>query len=76
MKHSNTCPKCQFNDIIRIPARLPASSGENIVNIGLMKAVKVTRYVCATCGFSEEWVESHDDIEKLRARHEPLPPSS
>jgi predicted nucleic-acid-binding Zn-ribbon protein len=70
MKHTSTCPKCQFTDIIRIPARLPASSGENIVSVGLMKAVRVTRYVCATCGFTEEWIEPQDDIEKLRTRHE------
>lgn len=73
MKQTQTCPKCQFNDIIRIPARLPASSGENIVSIGLMKAVRVTRYVCATCGFSEEYIEPLEDTEKLRARHEANP---
>lgn len=73
MKHTSTCPKCQFTDIIRIPARLPASAGENIVSIGLMKAVRVTRYVCATCGFSEEYVEPVEDTEKLRSRHEAAP---
>ena len=73
MKQTTTCPKCQFTDIIRIPARLPASVGENIVSIGLMKAVRITRYVCATCGFSEEYVEPLEDTEKLRGRHEDAP---
>jgi predicted nucleic-acid-binding Zn-ribbon protein len=74
MKHSNLCPKCNFTDIIRIPARIPATTSENIIQVGLMtRAVRVTRYVCATCGFSEEWIESLDEIEKLRNRHEPAP---
>jgi predicted nucleic-acid-binding Zn-ribbon protein len=72
MKDSTICPKCNFADIIRIPARLSATSGENIIQLGLVvRAVRVTRYVCATCGFTEEWIDSLEDVEKLRARHEP-----
>lgn len=71
MKDSNTCPKCNFTDVIRIPARLPATSSENVISVGWMSAVKVTRFVCATCGYSEEWIEPLEDVEKLRSRHEP-----
>ena len=71
MKDSQICPKCNFTDILRIPARLPGTSSENIIQLGLMRAVRVTRYVCATCGYTEEWIDAQEDIEKLRSRHEP-----
>ncbi len=72
MKDFKICPKCNFTDILRIPARMPASSTENIITVGWMNAVKVTRFVCATCGFTEEWIESLEEVEKLRSRHEPM----
>ncbi len=28
-------------------------------------AIKVTRFLCKGCGFSEEWVEAPGDIAKL-----------
>ena len=35
----------------------------------VFSAVKVTRYLCAACGFSEEWVNSADDIAKLKKKY-------
>jgi len=31
-------------------------------------AVLVPRYLCATCGFSEEWVDDRAGLEKLSAK--------
>ena len=32
---------------------------------------KVTRFLCGKCGFSEEWIDSLEDIEKLRMKYAP-----
>jgi predicted RNA-binding Zn-ribbon protein involved in translation (DUF1610 family) len=71
MQNSKVCPKCQNNEIIRIPGEARAfGAGNNIVVGGtIFSAVKVTRYLCASCGFSEEWVESVDDIASIKKRY-------
>jgi predicted nucleic-acid-binding Zn-ribbon protein len=68
MKNSMKCPKCQSCNIVRIEGQVGAyGSGNNIMTgITIFSAVKVTRYLCADCGFSEEWIESKDDLDKLR----------
>ncbi len=70
MKDTKICPQCNFTDILRIPARTGSSSTETLISVGTFKTIKITRYVCATCGYTEEWIESLEDIEKLRSRHE------
>jgi len=30
-----------------------------------LSAVKVTRYLCCECGYSEEWIDNKEDIKKL-----------
>jgi hypothetical protein len=71
MQNSKTCPKCQNIDIIRIPGEVrPFGAGNNIsAGATIFSAVKVTRYLCATCGFSEEWIESADDLAKIKKKY-------
>ena len=71
MQNSKTCPKCQNTEIIRIPGDArPFGAGNNItVGATVFSAVKVTRYLCASCGFSEEWIESVDDIAKIKKKY-------
>jgi transposase-like protein len=57
MKNSKTCPKCRSTDIIRLPGHVRGYGAGNNVVVGkwlLMKLVLVTRYLCGSCGFSEE----------------------
>ncbi len=70
MRNSKTCPKCRSADIVRIPG-MAASQGGNSIVVGLtnFNAVKVTRYLCASCGFSEEWIDSADDIAKIKKKY-------
>jgi ribosomal protein S27AE len=68
MKNSKTCPKCQSGDILRIGYQW---GDQNFIPLGTWKLampVRVTRYLCGACGYSEEWIDSRDDIEKLRPR--------
>jgi predicted nucleic-acid-binding Zn-ribbon protein len=68
MKKSNKCPKCNSQEIIRIPGRVSGVGAGNIIMTGMtvFSAVKVTRYLCTDCGFSEEWIDDPKDIEKLK----------
>jgi hypothetical protein len=73
MRNSGACPKCHGEDIIRVKGT------GNIVPVGL-RPMLISRYVRFRCGFSEEWLESRADLERLRAkfgyvRDEPAPPA-
>ena len=68
MKLTNTCPKCGSSDIIRFDGYTGAyGTGNNIMTgATIFSTVNVNRYVCCTCGYSEEWIDT-EDIEKLKA---------
>lgn len=70
MKNTRSCPKCASPDLIRIPGTIGYGGSGNNIQVGfwVFSAVLVTRFVCATCGFSEEWIESPVDIERLRKK--------
>ena len=67
MKNSAQCPKCKSREILKIPF-LRDNNGQNAVNTGFFVRAKVTRYVCATCGFTEEWIDNINDLEKIREK--------
>lgn len=69
MKNTNKCPKCGSSDIIKVPGHAGAyGSGNNImVGITIKSAVPVDRYLCADCGYSEEWVDIHN-IDKIKKK--------
>ncbi|MBQ9460710.1 MAG: hypothetical protein IJU51_02165 [Clostridia bacterium] len=67
MNNTRTCPKCGSKDIVIIDGNVGAyGSGNNIpVGLTLYSSVPVNRYLCCSCGFSEEWI-NRDDISKVR----------
>ena len=71
MKTSGQCTKCGSSGILRIPGQAGAFGAGNNIPAGrtIFSSVKVTRYVCALCGYSEEWVESRSDLQKLREKY-------
>jgi hypothetical protein len=68
MKTSKICSKCNSQEIIRIPGQVGGYGVGNNILIGMtiFSGVKVTRYLCTSCGFSEEWIDDPEDIEKLK----------
>ena len=68
MLRSGRCPKCQSKDLVRIPGRVGAHGSGNNISVGwtIFSSVKVTRFLCCDCGFSEEWLESPADRKKVR----------
>jgi transposase-like protein len=71
MKNSGKCPKCQSNDVVRIAGGTGTSG--NIFMGTFSGIVLLTRYLCASCGFVEQWVESADDIAKVKRKYESAP---
>lgn len=62
MKFTGICPKCGNSDIIRIEGQSRAYGAGNNIPVGLtiFSAIKVHRYLCTGCGFSEEWIDLED----------------
>ncbi len=71
MKKTHTCPKCGGTDILMIPGKAGAYGTGNNIQTGLtnLSAVLVNRYLCCSCGYSEEWIDK-EDIEKLKKKYE------
>jgi hypothetical protein len=70
MKNTKICPKCRSNDILRIPGWTGPYGMGNYIPAGLFKVVKIDRYLCCSCGFSEEWITSEENIEKLKRKYQ------
>ncbi|MCI8917355.1 MAG: hypothetical protein HFH29_01035 [Eubacterium sp.] len=67
MKNSKKCPKCSSLDIIIVDGYTGAyGSGNNIITgYSIFSGVGIDRYICCSCGFTEEWI-AVDQIEKIR----------
>ena len=67
MKSSRICPKCQSNDIVRIDGYIGAYGAGNNVMTGatVFSAVEVNRYICCSCGYTEEWID-REDLSKVK----------
>ena len=70
MKHSKVCPKCNSRNIIRIEGKVGAYGSGNNIPVGLtnFSSVKVHRYLCCDCGYSEEWIDK-EDIPRLEKKY-------
>jgi predicted nucleic-acid-binding Zn-ribbon protein len=71
VKNSRSCPKCASFNILKIPGKHTGYGAGNIILVGLtaLNAVKVARFLCEQCGYSEEWIESEEDIRRLKAKY-------
>ncbi len=67
MKNTRICPKCNSSDIIIVDGYTGAyGSGNNIMTgATIFSAVNVNRYICCSCGYTEEWI-NREDIEKVK----------
>lgn len=72
MKHSGKCPKCEGEEIVHAPGGM--MEGQSSVHFGssfFPTIVRISHYLCQNCGFTELWVDGHDDLRKLR-KMEPM----
>ena len=67
MKFTKLCPKCNSSDIIKVPGKAGAYGSGNNIMTGwtIFSSVLVHRYVCCSCGYSEEWIDQND-LQKLK----------
>ena len=71
MKTTQTCPKCQSKDVMRIPGSIGGYGAGNNIPLGRTifgGFVKVTRFLCGACGFSEEWIDDAADLARVKAK--------
>jgi len=67
MKNSKECLKCQSKKIIKIDGGSTFGWRRNLIPVSSgFKQIPVTRFVCEECGYSEEWIESQQDIKQLK----------
>jgi hypothetical protein len=72
MKTHPNCPKCASKRVLCIPGRVGSLGTGSRILIGrtILGAIPVDRYVCASCGFMEEWIDSSEARERLALRWE------
>ena len=72
MKKTGICPKCGGRDILYAAGEAGAYGAGNNIPTGVtnFSRVPVDRYICASCGYAEEWVdrEGLDKLKKKRNR--------
>ncbi len=66
MKNTRLCPKCESSDVIRFDGYVgPYGSGNHLMTgKTVFSSVPVSRYVCARCGYTEEWIDK-EDLERV-----------
>jgi predicted RNA-binding Zn-ribbon protein involved in translation (DUF1610 family) len=70
VKDSGACAKCGSPDVVRVPDEAGAYGAAQTVRAGnLFQRVQVSRYVCATCGFVEQWIDDADDLRRIADRY-------
>lgn len=69
MKQSKQCPKCHSTNLVRYSENDNTSSKSYSTSIALgnpvWELVKINRYICCECGYTEEWIDKKD-LEKIR----------
>jgi len=58
------CPKCHSLEIIRVPESIQPS----ILPSSGSRAIKLTRYCCTSCGYTESYVDDTNVLKQLMKR--------
>jgi len=73
MKNTGRCPKCESTDLVRIPAGgwalTPIGFAPTNQLGGTSASAPVTHYLCAGCGFVEQWIEDGLGVRQLRRKY-------
>ena len=72
MMYTAICPKCGSRDIVRINGYTESYGAGNNIKIGLLSRINVNRYICCSCGYTEEWIDPQS-IAKLRSSKKAMP---
>ena len=67
MKNSEVCPKCASREILHVAGQRDETSIVTGVG-GFLTSVPVARYVCGNCGYLELWIDSLDDLARVKQK--------
>lgn len=67
MKYNFCCPKCQNSEIAIIEGGAFKGNVYNTLNFGL-STIYLTRYVCTSCGFTENYVDDPKNLQKIKEK--------
>lgn len=61
------CSRCNSEQFVKIDN----TSGQHFSRIktGALTVAEVSRYVCCSCGFTEEWIENDDDLKRIKEKY-------
>lgn len=60
------CPKCRSTDVVRLPGEVrPPATLSGAKSPSGFKTISLTRYCCAACGYTEEWVDDPKDLQDV-----------
>ena len=68
MKHVNECKKCESADILKIEGKQMIGETINQLRTTILESIPVTRFLCSDCGYTEEWVENHLDLKRMKRK--------
>ena len=72
MKNTKICPKCQSRDIVMIEGHSEPYGGKNnkaITGKAIFSVLKMHRYICCACGFTEAWIAEEDLPKAANVRY-------
>ncbi|MBR4035588.1 MAG: hypothetical protein IKJ05_02500 [Oscillospiraceae bacterium] len=64
MKITGKCPKCNSSQVLRFDGYHGGYGSGNHLVTSMFSSVNVNRYVCCSCGFTEEWIDT-EDLDKV-----------
>jgi predicted nucleic-acid-binding Zn-ribbon protein len=65
MKSLGVCPKCSSRKIAVIPSELGTY---NAIKVDMFGFAKLTRFICTSCGYMEQYVGDEKSLIKLRRK--------
>ncbi|VIG69969.1 Uncharacterised protein [Clostridioides difficile] len=68
MKNIKKCPKCGSTDIVCVPdnAHKYLANSIAITKTVTVQRVPVSRYVCCSCGYLENWIETNYELNIIK----------
>jgi predicted nucleic-acid-binding Zn-ribbon protein len=65
MKSTGVCPKCSSGKVAEIPSELGTY---NAIKVDMFGFANLTRYICTSCGYMEQYVSDANSLSKLRRK--------
>ncbi len=66
MNNTNCCPKCDGKEILTDDDFIAVEEQKFKGSPFNTKFVRLQRFICVNCGYSEQWLHKEGDLEKVR----------